>query len=151
MKNKPRGSQAGLKKNRSDTKKKNTDAMWVVVNRLRKEKPSEIWSYKEVWSGAGLKSHVPLASPWNASIRGAINSHNLEVKQSIELGKSAQTQRKNLRETVRELHRQLQLLRSERDIALSKIATYEADADYYKVECQSLALINARLRKLSLK
>ncbi|WP_409292077.1 hypothetical protein [Pseudomonas sp. KCJK9058] len=147
MKNKPRGSQVGLKKNREDTKAKNTSTMWAVIQRLRKEKPSVIWSYKEVWWGAGLKSHVPLSSPWNVSVRGAIDAHNAEVQQRIEQGSPVLVQRRTQRDANRELQKQIKVLTAERDLALSKIAVYEADADYYRAECQNLTLINTRLRQ----
>ncbi|MBM3110764.1 hypothetical protein [Pseudomonas arcuscaelestis] len=146
MKNKPRGSQLGLKKNRADTKSKNTSAMWEVIQRLRNEKPSAIWTYKEVWQGAGLKSHVPLSSPWNVSVRGAIDAHNSEVQQRIELGAPVLAQRRTLRDANRELLKRIKELTAERDLALSKIAVHEADADYYRSQCQNLALINTRLR-----
>lgn len=146
MKNKPRGSQSGLKKNREDTKAKNTSAMWEVIQRLRKEKPSVVWTYKEVWQGAGLKSHVPLQSPWNASLRGAIDAHNSEVQQRIGLEASVFAQRRTLRDANRDLQKQIKELLAERDLALSKIAVYEADAEYYRAQCENLALINTRLR-----
>lgn len=146
MKNKPRGSQTGLKKNREDTKIKNTSAMWEVIQQLRKEKPSATWTYKEVWQGAGLKSHVPLSSPWNVSVRGAIDAHNSEVQQRIELGAPVLAHRRTLRDANRELLKRIKELTVERDLALSQIAVYEADADYYRSQCQNLALVNTRLR-----
>ncbi|OPE29840.1 hypothetical protein APB20_35005 [Pseudomonas aeruginosa] len=144
--NKPRGSQEGLKKNRELLKVKNTEAMWSVVVRLRKESPNSLWSYKEVWSGAGLKSNVALNSPWNLHIREAIDSHNSKLRENAELGPLAQTQRKTLRMANRELRMQLDAMKKERDQALSKIAVFEAEADFYKRKCESLLRINERLR-----
>jgi len=56
---KPRGSLVGLKENREALKVKNTEAMLKVVEKLGKEKPDALWSYKDVWSGAGLKVMLP--------------------------------------------------------------------------------------------
>ncbi len=144
--NKPRGSQEGLKKNRECLKAKNTEAMWKVVVWLRKEKPNTLWSYKEVWSAAGLKSNVALNSSWNSHIREAIDAHNSKLREDAELGPLAQSQRKTLRMANRELRLQLDAMKKERDHALSKIAVFEAEADFYKRKCEGLLKINERLR-----
>jgi hypothetical protein len=143
-----RGSTRGLKKNREETKAKNTESMWAVVNQLRKDKPTLLWTFKEVWKGAGLKSHVALASVWNAPIRNAIEQHNLSVNRDIEVGAIAQSQRKTLRESIRELMSKNESLKIERDSALAKIALFQSDADYYKKRHEELKRTNERLQKL---
>ena len=51
-----------------------------------------------------------------------------------------------MRGASRELLKQIKELAAERNLALSKIAVYEADADYHRSQRQHLALINTRLR-----
>tara|TARA_Y100001973_G_C5197854_1_gene335538 strand:- start:30 stop:200 length:171 start_codon:yes stop_codon:yes gene_type:complete len=51
-----RGSHQGLLKNREETKRLNTEALWQQVQQLRKEKPNTHWSYKEVWQGRNLST-----------------------------------------------------------------------------------------------
>jgi len=94
---KPRGSLVGLKENREALKVKNTEAMLKVVEKLGKEKPDALWSYKDVWSGAGLKSNVALNSPWNSHVRDAIDAHNSSIREASELEVFASTQKKTLR------------------------------------------------------
>lgn len=148
MATKVRGSTQGLKKNREETKEKNTESMWAVVNQLRKDKPAQRWTFKEVWKGAGLKSHVALASVWNAPIRDAIEQHNLSICRNIEDGAIAQSQRKTLRESIRELISKNEALKRERDSALAKIALFKSDAEYYKKKHEELKRTNERLQKL---
>lgn len=144
--NKPRGSQDGLRKNREALRAKNTEAMWKVVVRLRKERPNALWSYKEVWSGAELKSNVALNSPWNSHIREVIDVHNSKLREDAELGPLAQSQRKTLRMENRDLRLQLDAMKKMRDQALSKIAVFEAEANFFKIKAESLLKINQRLR-----
>lgn len=143
---KPRGSLVGLKENREALKVKNTDAMLNVIERLGKEKPGALWSYKDVWSGAGLKSNVALNSPWNFHVRDAIDAHNSSVRDASELEVSSSAQKKTLRVLNGELRRKLDAMQKERDQALSKIAVYEAEADFYKRKCEGLLRVNERLR-----
>lgn len=143
---KPRGSLVGLKKNREALKVKNTDAMLKVIEHLRKEKPDALWSYKDVWSGAGLKSNIALNSPWNSHVRDAIDAHNSSVREASELEVCASMQKKTLRVINGELRKQVEVMRKERDSALSKIAIYEAEADFYKRKCEGLLRVNERLR-----
>jgi hypothetical protein len=143
---KPRGSLVGLKENREALKVKNTDAMLKVIEHLGKEKPDALWSYKEIWSGAGLKSNVALNSPWNAHVRDAIDAHNSSIREASELEVFASTQKNTLRVINRELRKQVEVMRNERDQALSKIAIYEAEADFYKRKCEGLLRVNERLR-----
>ncbi len=144
MKNKPRGNQTGLLQNREDTKRQNTEAMWKEVVQLRKEKPDSTWTFKEVWSGAGLKSNVALNSPWNSHIREVINEHNQKIRENIELGPVGASQRKTLRITNKELRQQLSAIKKERDHALSQICIYEAEADFYKRENEILKKVKDR-------
>ena len=72
MKKRQRGSLQGLLKNREEIKRQNTEALCQQVKRLKKEKPNLSWFYKEIWSGAGLKSNVALDSPWNAQIKDVV-------------------------------------------------------------------------------
>lgn len=145
-KNKPRGSQDGLKQNRELTKITNTESMWKIVNKLRKEKSSSLWTYKEVWSSAGLKSPVALNSHWNSHIRSAIDNHNSQLKENAELGPIGQAKRRTLRDSNRVLRDQLNTMRKERDQALSKIAIFEADALHFKSQYEIQLNITDRLR-----
>ena len=145
--NKPRGSQTGLLQNREDTKRQNTEAMWKEVVHLRKDKPDATWTFKEVWSGAGLKSNVALNSPWNSHIREVINEHNQKIRENIELGPVGVSRQKTLRTTNRELRQQLDALKKERDKALSQIGIYEAEADFYTRENEVLKKIKDRQSK----
>lgn len=139
MKVKQRGSHQGLLKNREETKRQNTEALWRQVIRLRKEKPSSLWSFKEVWSGAGLKSNVALDSPWNAHVKEAIEDHNRSVREETDLGPEGQSQRKTLRITNKALRQEIEKLKSDIDKSLSQIAIWEAETIFYQRE-------NARLR-----
>jgi len=143
---KPRGSLVGLKENREALKVKNTEAMLKVVEQLGKEKPDALWSYKDVWSGAGLKSNVALNSPWNSHVRDAIDAHNSSIREASELEVFASTQKKTLKVINGELRKQVEVMRKERDQALSKIAIYEAETDFYKRKCEGLLRVNERLR-----
>ncbi|MAI31027.1 hypothetical protein J3362_13200 [Marinobacter sp. NFXS11] len=139
MKVKQRGSHQGLLKNREETKRQNTEALWRQVIRLRKEKPSSLWSFKEVWSGAGLKSNVALDSPWNAHVKEAIEDHNRSVRGEADLGPEGQSQRKTLRITNKALRQEIEKLKSDIDKSLSQIAIWESETIFYQRE-------NARLR-----
>ncbi|WP_158773620.1 hypothetical protein [Cobetia sp. L2A1] len=138
MKKISRGSHQGLLKNREETKRLNTEALWQQVQRLRKEKPNTLWSYKEVWQGAGLKSNVALNSPWNASIKEAVAEHNRLLREQAESGTAGQTQRKTLRITNKELRNQIKQLKIEHEKALSKMAIWEAEADFYQRDNERL-------------
>ena len=138
MKAAGRGSHEGLIRNREETKRLNTDALWRQVQRLRKEKPDELWSMKEVWQGAGLKSNVALNSPWNAHVKEAIEDHNRLVREGIELGPIGRAQRKTLRTTNKELREIIKQLKSEHEKALSQIAIWEAEAAYYRRDNERL-------------
>jgi triphosphoribosyl-dephospho-CoA synthetase len=146
-KNKPRGNQDGLKKNREDTKVQNTEAMWKVIIRLRKQKAHAIWTHKEVWSGAGLKSNVALKSPWNRHIKETIEEHNKEIRENAEIGPAGYSQRKTLRATNKALRQEILALKKQREQALNLIAIWEAEADQYKKECEQLEKVNERLSK----
>jgi hypothetical protein len=144
--NSKRGSQVGLKKSKELLKVKNTELMWAVIARLRKVRGDELWSYKDVWSGAGLKSAVSLNSPWNSHIKGAVDSHNAALVELIENGVRVQSQRKSLREANRGLRSQLELMKKERDKALENIAFFEAEAVFFKKQCETQLRTIARLR-----
>ena len=132
MKKMTRGSHQGLLRNREETKRLNTEALWRQVQLLRKEKPDTLWSFKEVWQGAGLKSNVALDSPWNASIKEAVAEHNRLLREQAESGSVGQAQRKTLRATNKELRNQIQQIKTEYEKALSKMAIWEAEADFYQ-------------------
>lgn len=138
MKKISRGSHQGLLKKRQETKLLNTEALWQQVQRLRKEKPNTLWSYKEVWQGAGLKSNVALNSPWNASIKETVTEHNRLLREQAEKGIAGQNQRKTLRITNKELRNQIQQLKIEYEKALSKMAIWEAEADFYQRDNERL-------------
>lgn len=140
MKAKQRGSHHGLLKYREETRRLNTEDLWRQVIRLRKEKPGSVWSFKEVWSGAGLKSNVALDSPWNAHIKEAIVEHNRSVRDEADLGPEGQSQRKTLRLTNKVLRQDIKKLTADQRKALSQVAVWEAEALFYQRE-------NIRLRK----
>lgn len=147
MKTRQRGSHHGLLKNREEIKRQNTEALWGEVNRLRKEKPRAPWSYKEVWSGAGLKSNVALDSPWNAHIKEAIGEHNRKISEQRDLGPIGQSQRKTLRIANKELRQEIARLQASQNKALSQIALWETEAAHYKRENQRLKTQLDRLMK----
>lgn len=146
MDKKPRGSQKGLLESRRATKERNTEQLWRQIETLRKQKSGSTWSYKEVWVGAGLKSNVALNSPWNSHVRAAIDQHNTEVREAVDLGTIGYRQRKTLRAANRELREVIATLTKERDMALSQIAVYRAEADHYKAEADKLNNQLARLK-----
>lgn len=133
-----RGSHQGLLKNREETKRLNTEALWRQVQRLRKDKPSCRWTFKEVWQGAGLKSNVALDSPWNAHIKEVIEEHNKLLTEQSERGLIGLAQRKTLRTTNKELRHQLKHINTEYERALSQIALWEAEADFHRRENERL-------------
>ena len=143
---KSRGSTHGLIQNREDTKKKNTEAMWNVINHLRKSKENEIWTYREVWTGAGLKSNVALKSAWNQHIKAVIDEHNQQIRENIDLGTIGRSQRKTLRITNKELRSEISQLTNDKNLSLSQIAIWEAEASYYKKENDDLRRIIDRLK-----
>lgn len=128
----------GLLKNREETKHLNTEALWRQVQRLRKEKPDTLWTFKEVWQGAGLKSNVALDSPWNAHIKDVIEAHNRLMREQADLGPVGQAQRKTLRTTNKALRYQIQQVKVEYEKALSKMAVWEAEADFYRRDNERL-------------
>ena len=124
----------GLLENRELIKHQNTEALWSQVQRLRKEKPDDHWPFKEIWSGAGLKSDVALKSPWNAHIRVAIEEHNRHIKEERDLGPIGRSQRKTVRAANRELKAQLDQAKVDLDTVLSQVAIWEAEIAFYKKE-----------------
>lgn len=146
MKAKPRGSVVGLKKNREDLKASNTAAMMGVIAQLRIEKPTSKWTYKEVWSRAGLKSQIALDSIWNAHVRAEIEAHNaraLNLPDEGALAPKALTYEKDL---VKSLREELRICKNQRDKALSRIAQFAADTKYFKNKCEDLTKTVDRLR-----
>lgn len=146
MRAKPRGSVIGLKKNREDLKASNTSAMMNVIAQLRIEKPTSKWSYKEVWSRAGLKSQIALDSVWNAHVRAEVEAHNARVRSFPDEGVSLPRALTYDRDLVKSLREELRICKSQRDQALSRIAQFAADAEYFKKQCEDLTKIVARLR-----
>lgn len=149
MRGKPRGSVIGLLKHRGDQQDQNTSAMVEVIRLLQSEKPTTKWTYKEVWSRAGLKSPNSLGSPWNAHIRAEIDSHNQLVSSS----KSAKPYGKLTKaeiDLVGLLRAELKVCKVQRDDALARIAQFAADADFFKKQCDDLKKTVARLKKHSI-
>ncbi|NNB52788.1 hypothetical protein [Pseudomonas fragi] len=146
MINKKKSNLAGLKKNREDLKQRNTSAMLQIIQCLHSEKPNSLWTYKEVWLGANLKSNVALDSPWNKHIREAIEAHNSFVRERQELGFLAISKKETLKSTNKDLRSQLEIMRKARDDALSQVAIWVADVEYYKKQNNSLSNIIARLQ-----
>lgn len=146
MKAKPRGNVVGLKKNREDLKASNTAAMMEVITQLRIEKPTSKWTYKEVWSRAGLKSQIALDSVWNAHVRAEIEAHNARVRSLLVEGASVSGAVAYDKDLVRSLRDELRICRNQRDQALSRIAQFAADTKYFKDKCEDLTKIVDRLR-----
>lgn len=140
-----RGSIVGLIRHHEDLKKKNTDAMWSVLLRLEMEKPQLPWSYKEVWSGAGLKSGVALSSVWNRHIREAIELHNAKLIEGESTASSDISNSTTLAERNFDLRNKVKELKVQRDHAYSKIAQYESDLEFYKKKFEDVSDANFRL------
>lgn len=145
MKAKPRGTTSGLEQFHADTKNRNTAKMLQVIERLRLERPSSKWSYKDVWAGAGLKSQIALDSPWNAHVKEKIDCHN-ELIQFPVFNQCENENASSRRLGVRDLKAEIKELKAQRDQALAKIAQYCADTDYYKNRCRDLERAVARLK-----
>lgn len=137
-KGRTRGSSHGLLQNREDTKKKNTEALWKQIERLRKEKSAQTWSFKEIWSGAGLKSNMALNSPWNIHVRDAIETHNKNVREGLASGELALEHRRTFRDDNRNLRKQLKDMEIQRNMALESIAIYQTECDELKKEVRRL-------------
>lgn len=146
MSGKKRGSQVGLKKNREDTKLTNTSAMLAIIQMLQLEKPGSLWTYKEVWSAAGLKSSVALNSPWNVHVREAVDNHNAQIQQEILAPLLRDQEPESLSQTIYKLRRELEGMKNDRDLALSKIALYQADSEFYAKKYESSIKVIERLR-----
>jgi len=139
---KPRGSVRGLKKNREDLKSFNTEALMAVIAQLRIEKPTGKWSYKEVWSRAGLKSQIALNSPWNSHVRAEIEKHNARLRNSP----AEDFPTASGKDLLGALREELRSCRAQRDQALSQIAQFAADTEYFKKQYLDLKKIVDRLR-----
>jgi hypothetical protein len=146
MSSKRRGSVKGLQQNREELKTRNTERMTQVILSLEIVKPDELWSLKEVWSGAGLKSNVALDSPWNKHIREAVASHNAAVKERMGVDSRVYPEQTQDLLTVDKLKSALSSMKSQRDSALSRIAIYQAEADFFRRKCEGLITVNQRLR-----
>jgi len=144
MKGKPRGTTSGLLEYHANNKQRNTICMLQVIDRLRREKPNSKWSYKDVWSGAGLKSQVALDSPWNAHVKSEIDYHNRMVG-SAPLSDCDNMATSDWR-VLGELRSEIKVLKEQRDQALERIAQYCADTDFYKKKCRDLERAVARLK-----
>ncbi|MCS6129320.1 hypothetical protein G3485_20230 [Shewanella baltica] len=146
-KGRTRGSSHGLLQNREDTKKKNTEALWKQIERLRKEKSAQTWSFKEIWSGAGLKSNMALNSPWNIHVRDAIETHNKNIREGLASGKLALEHKRTFRDDNRNLRKQLKDMELQRNMALESIAIYQTECDELKKEVRRLESRINRLKQ----
>lgn len=149
MRGKPRGSIIGLLRHRDDQRDQNTSAMVEVIQLLQSEKPNIKWTYKDVWSRAGLKSPNSLSSPWNAHIRAEIDSHNQLVSSSISADPYGGLTKAE-RDVVGLLRAELKVCKAQRDDALARIAQFAADADFFKKQCDDLKKAVARLKSRSI-
>jgi hypothetical protein len=149
MRGKPRGSVIGLLKHRDDQRDQNTSAMLEVIQILHSEKPNTKWTYKDIWSRAGLRSPNSLASPWNAHIRAEIDSHNQLVSISTSERPCAGLTKAE-RDVAGRLREELKVCKAQRDDALALIAQFAADADFFKKQCDDLKKTVARLKKPSI-
>lgn len=145
MKGKPRGTTSGLKGYQAGAKERNTKAMLGVIEVLKIERSTSRWSYKDVWSAAGLKSQVALDSPWNADVKSAIDLHNQLLASSAHIHFSG-TDGAIDKLALRDLRRQVSEMKEQRDQALARIAQYCADTDYYKKRCQDFQRTVERLK-----
>ena len=145
MKAKPRGSLVGLRKSRAELRLRNTDAMIQAVAELRIAKPDSKWTFKEVWTRAGLKSQIALDSPWNAHVRAAIESHNSSLQglqeRTVSSGAGAN------RPLLNALRDELRTCKQQRDQALSQIGQLVADAEFFRKKCEDLTRTVELLRK----
>lgn len=146
MRGKPRGSVIGLLKHRDDQREQNTSAMLEVIQLLQSEKPNTKWTYKDIWSRAGLRSPNSLASPWNAHIRAEIDSHN-QLVLSSRSARPYSGLTKAERDVVGLLRAELKLCKAQRNDALALIAQFAADADFFKRQCDDLNKKVERLKK----
>lgn len=146
MRAKPRGSFIGLSKNREDLKARNTEAMMGVIAELRVEKHASKWLFKEVWSRAGLKSQIALDSPWNAHVRAEIEAHNARVRSLTPEGAPGPRGLIYDMDLLKSLKEELRICKAQRDQALSQIAQFAADTDYFKKKCDDLTRTVDRLR-----
>lgn len=149
MRGKPRGSVIGLLKHRDDQRDQNTSAMLEVIQILQSEKPNTKWTYKDIWSRAGLRSPNSLSSPWNAHIRAEIDSHNQLVSTSRSERPCAGLSKAE-RDVAGRLRAELKVCKAQRDDALALIAQFASDADFFKKQCDDLKTTVARLKKPSI-
>ena len=149
MKGKPRGSVIGLLKHRDEQRDQNTSAMVEVIRLLQSDKPNTKWTYKDVWSRAGLKSPNSLRSSWNAHIRAEIDSHN-QFGSSTRSSKPSEGLIKAEKDLVGLLRAELKVYKAQRDDALARIAQFAADADFFKKQCDDLKKAVARLKNRSI-
>lgn len=146
MKAKPRGSLVGLRKSQAELRLRNTDAMEQALSELRIAKPDSKWSFKDVWTRAGLKSQIALNSPWNAHIRAEVEAHNSKLKSQIQKAEASVTPCHD-RTLVSALRDELRVYKQQRDQALSRIGQLAADVDYFRKKCEDLDKVVSRLRK----
>lgn len=121
--------------------------MLAIIKDLETRKKNVAWTYKEVWSGAGLKSNIALSSPWNAHIRDIIKAHNDFIKLSKVNHLSPSSKSISASDVDVNLKLQIGTLKLERDEALSKIAVREAEIDYHKSINKDLQQVNERLKR----
>ncbi|WP_110946379.1 hypothetical protein [Pseudomonas bohemica] len=145
MKGKPRGSTSGLEDYHDKLRSANTALMLAVIEQLKVIKPDAKWSYKEVWSGAGLKSKVALDSVWNEHVRLEIDRHNntLDSRNTVLNENVVSVVEKP---AILALKEQVKILKQQRDQALALIAQYAADTDFYKRRCVDLQSSVDRLK-----
>lgn len=146
MKAKPRGSTSGLLKHHSSQKINNTTAMLEVITKLKIERPTAKWTYKDVWATAGLKSQIALNSAWNQHIRAEIDAHNSYVDQ---LGSEQPNGAKisvSEKQALALLRTNLKNCKSQRDQALARISQLSADVNFFRKKCEDLEQTVLRLR-----
>ncbi|WP_152442326.1 hypothetical protein [Pseudomonas putida] len=148
MKAKPRGSTKGLKARSDVVKLVNTEKLVGAIKQLSDEKPNEAWTFLEVSRIAGLKSTVAINSSWNSHIKLQIKHHNESLNYKNDISVSASPSQRLAGLKLQRLRAELLICQKQRDDALSRIAVYAADADYYKNKCADLTRIVDRLKAL---
>lgn len=139
-KNKPRGSQSGLARNRLEVKQKNSRLLKETIQNLSISRPEERWTYKKVCQASGLKSTVALHKPWNREIREIIDQHNAKIQKNEKSTLLNTETKSNPKSNLMEITQQ-------RNEALAKIAKFQANAEHYKNKYEKLLLKFENMKK----
>lgn len=126
---------------------KTSAALQESYIRLKTEKPSHIWSKRDLWSGAGLKSANALNSPQHAKFLLFINDHNFRISRISSKEVKAPSERLTATTTIERLKGQIRELQMQRDQACNLNSNYQLEADFYAKENIDLKKQIDRLEK----